>query len=183
MAFALVFGPSAYATFVRQASSSSDTGYAYGYGHTYETGVWSYGYGYGTWLAGGSSSDNGGGSDNGSSGTELSDAQAAPYYEQIIALLQQLLAFKRGGGAVNSCVNAKPVLSTGSRGVEVKALQSFLIAKANGSAAKKLAAAGATGYYGQVTKAALTEYQKSVGITPASGIYGKATATKIGCVK
>jgi hypothetical protein len=128
-----------------------------------------------------------GSSGGGSYSNQLSDAQAIPYYERIIAILRQILLLKSrtvtvtSGGA--SCVAAKPTLSTGSRGTEVKALQSYLITKADGPAAKKLASAGATGLYGQITKTALAELQKSLGITPASGIYGKITAGKIGCSK
>ncbi len=66
-------------------------------------------------------------------------------------------------------------LELGSSGADVVTVQRFLILKAPGSAAVKLAAAGATGYFGAVTQSALIEYQRSVGITPADGYYGPAT--------
>jgi hypothetical protein len=50
-------------------------------------------------------------------------------------------------------------LSIGSRGSNVVTLQTFLIIQNKGPAAAKLSAAGATGYFGALTQAALTEYQ------------------------
>jgi len=66
-------------------------------------------------------------------------------------------------------------LMVGSSGSAVTRLQQFLIAKATGPASANLAAAGATGYFGSITKAALTEYQNASGISPADGYYGYAT--------
>lgn len=66
-------------------------------------------------------------------------------------------------------------LTIGSRGSAVVALQNFLIARNTGPAARALAAAGATGNFGTITRSALIEYQKAVGITPADGYYGPLT--------
>jgi hypothetical protein len=66
-------------------------------------------------------------------------------------------------------------LTVGSRGANVTALQLFLIAQAKGSAASALSAAGATGYFGSLTKAALAEYQLAAGITPPAGYFGSIT--------
>jgi len=66
-------------------------------------------------------------------------------------------------------------LTQGSSGTAVVNLQTFLIAKASGSAAARLAGAGATGYFGPITQAALVEYQSAAGISPASGYYGPST--------
>jgi peptidoglycan hydrolase-like protein with peptidoglycan-binding domain len=66
-------------------------------------------------------------------------------------------------------------LYTGSRGSAVISLQQFLITQNTGPAAKRLAEAGATGYFGSVTKNALKEFQSSVGIKPASGYFGPIT--------
>ena len=66
-------------------------------------------------------------------------------------------------------------LTLGSSGTAVVNLQTFLIAKASGSAATRLAGAGATGYFGPITHAALVEYQIAAGISPASGYYGPST--------
>jgi len=50
-------------------------------------------------------------------------------------------------------------LGVGARGSDVVSLQTFLIIQNKGPAAVKLAAAGATGYFGALTQAALAEYQ------------------------
>ena len=66
------------------------------------------------------------------------------------------------------------VVNSGNTGSQVVWLQEFLINRNVGAAAQALAAAGSTGYYGNVTKAALMEYQLSVGIAP-TGIYDQLT--------
>lgn len=66
-------------------------------------------------------------------------------------------------------------LRLGSRGTAVTALQQFLISKASGQAAAKLAAAGATGNFGAITQSALIEFQIAAGIAPSDGYYGAAT--------
>jgi peptidoglycan hydrolase-like protein with peptidoglycan-binding domain len=66
-------------------------------------------------------------------------------------------------------------LDIGSSGAAVVALQTYLIQAASGVAGARLAGAGATGSFGIITKAALVEYQVSVGISPASGYYGPVT--------
>ncbi len=70
-------------------------------------------------------------------------------------------------------------LKLGARGEAVKKLQKFLIDQNVGIAVAKLAKAGATGYFGEVTKQALAEYQDSAGIKPASGYYGRITRAYI----
>lgn len=70
-------------------------------------------------------------------------------------------------------------LKLGARGTAVKELQKFLIEQNIGANAAKLAKAGATGYFGEVTKQALADYQASVGIKPASGYYGQITRAHI----
>lgn len=66
-------------------------------------------------------------------------------------------------------------LEVGSTGAAVMALQQYLIQENSGAAAQKLKAAGATGAFGPVTKAALVEFQLGKGISPASGYYGPVT--------
>ncbi len=66
-------------------------------------------------------------------------------------------------------------LTIGSQGDDVIALQVALIAASKGPSATALAGAGATGYFGAMTQAALAEYQKAEGIAPASGYYGPLT--------
>jgi peptidoglycan hydrolase-like protein with peptidoglycan-binding domain len=63
-------------------------------------------------------------------------------------------------------------LTVGSRGADVTALQNWLIT--NGFSIP----AGATGYFGSQTKAALVSYQKSVGL-PAYGFFGPLTQAKL----
>lgn len=70
-------------------------------------------------------------------------------------------------------------LMLGSSGSAVATLQQFLIAKATGPAAVRLAGAGATGNFGPITEAALVEYQSAVGISPADGYYGPATRAAV----
>ncbi len=60
-------------------------------------------------------------------------------------------------------------------GVDVKNLQEFLISQASGSAAQKLKTHGVTEMFGSLTLDALIEFQKSVGISPASGYFGPIT--------
>ncbi len=66
-------------------------------------------------------------------------------------------------------------LDVGSSGRAVAALQGYLIRAASGPAATRLASAGATGYFGSISKMALIEFQLAVGISPANGYYGSTT--------
>jgi peptidoglycan hydrolase-like protein with peptidoglycan-binding domain len=70
-------------------------------------------------------------------------------------------------------------LTLGAKGSEVVWLQTFLIEEASGPEATSLSTAGATGYFGTVTKAALSEYQSKNGITPASGYFGPLTRVEV----
>ena len=66
-------------------------------------------------------------------------------------------------------------LKQGDRGDHVSALQQFLIAQGKGTKAATLGTVGATAYFGGVTRAALAEFQASVGIAPALGNFGPIT--------
>ena len=66
-------------------------------------------------------------------------------------------------------------LDVGSSGAAVITLQKYLIQASTGVAATRLAGAGATGNFGIITKAALLEFQVSVGIASPSGYYGPVT--------
>ena len=70
-------------------------------------------------------------------------------------------------------------LTLGSQGQDVVALQTFLIAEDKGAKADALASAGATGYFGAMTQAALVEYQAAAGVSPASGYFGPLTRAHI----
>jgi peptidoglycan hydrolase-like protein with peptidoglycan-binding domain len=82
-------------------------------------------------------------------------------------------------GDVNTRAMPAEDLKLGSKGSAVIALQKYLIAAASGNEAVRLIAAGANGNFGPVTKAALIEFQKKVGISPASGYYGPKTRAYI----
>jgi len=64
-------------------------------------------------------------------------------------------------------------LTIGSTGADVIALQNWLITKGFGIPA------GATGYFGGQTQAALARYQASVGIAPAAGYFGPLTRARV----
>ncbi len=66
-------------------------------------------------------------------------------------------------------------LTVGSQGSDVVTLQAFLIKEDTGKASDVLADAGATGYFGAITKAALVEYQADQNISPAAGYFGPIT--------
>ncbi len=66
-------------------------------------------------------------------------------------------------------------LTVGSRGSDVVALQSFLVAKGF----LTMPAGVAMGYFGGLTKSALAAYQSSKGITPAAGYFGPITRAAV----
>jgi len=66
-------------------------------------------------------------------------------------------------------------LSYGMTGSDVKALQQYLIAQNKGPAAERLKAHGVTQNFATLTVGALIEFQRAVGITPASGYFGPIT--------
>ncbi|MES2223908.1 MAG: GLUG motif-containing protein [Patescibacteria group bacterium] len=70
-------------------------------------------------------------------------------------------------------------LESGMSGDDVTKLQEFLIKQATGLEARSLADKGATGYFGSLTKKAVTEYQIKAGISPATGRFGPMTRAQI----
>ncbi len=66
-------------------------------------------------------------------------------------------------------------LKQGDSGYNVAFLQQFLISQGKGSAAQALAKAGVTAYFGELTRAALAEFQAKVGINPPLGNFGSIT--------
>lgn len=64
-------------------------------------------------------------------------------------------------------------LTTGSTGADVTALQNWLISKGYSIPA------GATGYFGTQTRAAVAAYQAANGIVPAAGYFGPITRAKV----
>ncbi|MEI6478856.1 MAG: peptidoglycan-binding domain-containing protein [bacterium] len=97
----------------------------------------------------------------------ISDLQA-----QIASLTAQLAQLS-GSTTSTATATFNTNLTVGSKGADVTALQNFLI-KAGYSIS-----AGATGNFGQQTKAALAAYQTANGITPAAGYFGPVTRAKV----
>jgi hypothetical protein len=97
----------------------------------------------------------------------ISDLQA-----QIASLTAQLSALA-GSSATTAAATFTTDLTVGSQGASVTALQTWLIAKGYSIPA------GATGYFGPQTKAAVAAYQAANGITPAAGYFGPITRAKV----
>ncbi len=70
-------------------------------------------------------------------------------------------------------------LTLGSRGEGVVWLQNYLIENSSNPASISLKAAGATGYFGPLTRTALGEYQREHLITPTQGYFGAKTRALI----
>jgi hypothetical protein len=68
-------------------------------------------------------------------------------------------------------------LMLGSSGPEVALLQFFLMSRMSVTDSAGLRAAGATGYFGSVTEAALRAYQRSLKV-PETGVFDAATRSK-----
>ena len=108
---------------------------------------------------------------------------------QLNGLLSELQSLQTRAGQQNSSaatsVSGQPVktltvnLGQGSNGSSVMTLQQFLIAQNKGPSAQTLAGVGATGTFGALTRAALAEFQASVGISPALGNFGAITRAYI----
>ena len=69
----------------------------------------------------------------------------------------------------------KRILSKGMTGTDVLELQKFLILNDTGLESKKLSKNGVSKYFGNLTKSALIEFQKSKDILPATGTFGLKT--------
>jgi peptidoglycan LD-endopeptidase LytH len=102
---------------------------------------------------------------------------------QGISLSPYITAELQTGQTVTQSQSPSPSIDSsyfglGAQGQQVSTLQKFLINKNVGPNARLLKDAGATGYFGNVTKSALSEYQTSVGIS-ATGYYGPLTDAHI----
>ncbi len=101
----------------------------------------------------------------------IAPAQAQTVEElqaQIAALMAQINGLQTSTGT-GSCVSIPAPLTIGSQGADVTALQNALIA------AGQSIPAGATGYFGSQTQAALAAWQAANGVSPAAGYYGPIT--------
>lgn len=94
-----------------------------------------------------------------------SDLQA-----QITALMAQIEALKGMTTASPTCSAIPAPLTVGAKGVNVTSLQNYLIS------AGQTIPAGATGYFGGQTRAAVAAWQSANGVAPAVGYYGPVTA-------
>ena len=115
-------------------------------------------------ASGGGSSGSGGGGSSGrssSSNREIVTTQSQPTFKPV------------------SNTSTVRNLRNGMGGTDVQSLQTFLIKENRGSAARALAKVGAQGTFSTYTKKALMEYQKSVGIVPATGYFGPTTRAKM----
>jgi len=88
--------------------------------------------------------------------------------ESLLAMIAQLQAQLAAlmGGSTGATVTFTSDLTIGSRGTDVTALQNWLISKGFSIPA------GATGYFGTQTKAAVAAWQASANIAPAVGYFG-----------
>ncbi|MCX6702914.1 MAG: peptidoglycan-binding domain-containing protein, partial [Candidatus Wolfebacteria bacterium] len=106
-----------------------------------------------------------------------SAATAADIQAQINALLAQIqslqsqLSSSTGTSATTSYSFTRD-LTVGSKGADVTALQNFLIGQPS---AMWPSGQAATGYFGNVTKAAVAKFQAAVGLTPPAGYFGAKT--------
>lgn len=103
----------------------------------------------------------------------------------LLAIVQALTAQLQSAGVSPKPAPSKEFsqdLFLGSKGDEVSALQLFLISRHIGPSTDALASVGATGNFGPLTKQALIEFQKSAGITPASGYFGPKTRAYINAI-
>jgi hypothetical protein len=118
------------------------------------------------------------------SATSTADMSISQLQTLLASLEAQLQTLEAQAGTQTSSTSSSYVftrdLELGMTGADVKQLQLFLIAQNSGSAAQTLKAHGATTNFGSLTKAALAEFQKKAGITPAAGYFGERTRGYIG---
>jgi hypothetical protein len=111
-------------------------------------------------------------------GSSPTAGMTASQIQSLLASLEaqlQTLEAEASSAAVTSSFSFTRNLSLGMTGNDVNQLQLFLISENVGPAARALKAHGSTKNFGALTKAALIEFQKSVGINPASGYFGPIT--------
>ena len=108
--------------------------------------------------------------------TSTASADTVSTIQAQIAALQAELA-SLGGSTTTTTTTGSYTFSTdltiGSSGADVTALQTWLIAKGYSIPA------GATGYFGAQTQAAVAAYQTAKGITPAAGYFGPITRAAV----
>jgi peptidoglycan hydrolase-like protein with peptidoglycan-binding domain len=103
--------------------------------------------------------------------TSPTNAQLQAQIQALLAQIAALQAQLSGGASVS--VTFTRDLTMGSRGADVTSLQTWLIGKGFSIPA------GATGYFGAQTRAALAAFQAANGIAPAAGYFGPITRGRI----
>lgn len=98
----------------------------------------------------------------------IADLQA-----QIAALMAQLAALQ-GGGSVSTGTTFTMNLTIGSTGSEVVALQQMLVAQGH----LVMPAGVAYGYFGNLTRAAVSKWQAANGVSPTAGYWGPISRAK-----
>jgi peptidoglycan hydrolase-like protein with peptidoglycan-binding domain len=101
-------------------------------------------------------------------------ATTADLNAQLQALLAQVASLQAQlGQSQGASVTFSRDLTIGSTGADVTALQNWLISKGESIPA------GATGFFGSQTQAAVAAWQAANGITPAAGFFGPITRAKV----
>jgi hypothetical protein len=103
-------------------------------------------------------------------------AQIAALLAQINQLQSQLTTLQGGAPAAASCSFTKD-LTMGSKGDDVKCLQTYLTGTGHFSFS-----GGSTSYFGSVTKSAVAAWQAANGVTPAVGYFGSISRAKYSAV-
>src|SRR3989344_999024 len=85
---------------------------------------------------------------------------------QIAALQAQLTALAGGSSAGSAACSFSRDFTLGSRGDDVKCLQSYLTSTGHYSYS-----GGATGYFGSITKSAVSAWQAANGVSPTAGYF------------
>jgi hypothetical protein len=102
-------------------------------------------------------------------------AQTAEELQAQIDALMATIASLQGGATATASADAyvfTRALTIGSQGADVTALQNYLIG------AGFSIPAGATGYFGAQTQAAVAAWQTANGVTPAAGYFGPVSQAK-----
>ena len=96
---------------------------------------------------------------------------------QINVLLAQLATLKASSGSSAASCSFVKDLTVGSKGDDVKCLQTYLT-----STGHYTYSGGATGYYGSITKSAVSAWQAANGVSPAVGYFGSISKAKYSSV-
>ncbi len=110
-------------------------------------------------------------------GSMLPKAEAAmsvaDLQAQIAALQAQLSALAGGSSTPATSCTFSSTLTVGAKGSAVTCLQNYLT-----STGDYTHSGGATGYFGNITKAAVASWQSKHGVSPAAGVFGPISRAK-----